>query len=68
MSTQNDDPRAPRGDRSTELERSVDELEERVVGRRVDQQRRESDDPGAPAFEQDLDSEDTSRADPDAPV
>jgi hypothetical protein len=60
--------RESRDDRSAELARSVDELEERVVGRRVDQDRRTGEDPDAPAFEQNLDPEDTSRADPDAPV
>jgi hypothetical protein len=41
----------------TDLERTVDELEERILGHRVDQVRSEDDDPAAPAFEQDLDDE-----------
>jgi hypothetical protein len=41
-------------DQRTDLERTVDGLEERVLGRRMDQVREEDDDPTAPAFEQDL--------------
>jgi hypothetical protein len=44
-------------DRRTDLERTVDELEERVVGQRIDQVRREDDDPTEPAFDQDLGDE-----------
>jgi hypothetical protein len=44
-------------DRRTDLERTVDELEERVVGQRIDQVRREDDDPAEPAFDQDLEDE-----------
>jgi len=44
-------------DRRTNLERTVDELEERVVGQRIDQARREDDDPAEPAFDQDLQDE-----------
>jgi hypothetical protein len=40
-----------------DLERTVDELEERVLGHRMDQVRSEDDEPAAPAFEQDLDNE-----------
>jgi hypothetical protein len=46
-------------ERPTDLERTVDQLEERVLGHRVDQVRSEDDPEGhdgaAPAFEQDLD-------------
>lgn len=66
MSSENDSQ--VQDQRPADPARAVDELEERVVGHRVDQDRDEDDDPRAPAFEQDLDSEDTSRADPDAPV
>jgi len=38
------------------LEQVVDDLEDRVVGHRVDQERHEDDVPDEPAFEQDLDS------------
>jgi hypothetical protein len=41
-------------ERPIDLEKTVDELEERVLGHRVDQVRSEDDDPTAPAFEQDL--------------
>lgn len=47
----------PADDRRTGLERTVDELEERVLGRRVDQVRSEDDDPAEPAFDQDLHDE-----------
>lgn len=49
-------PHAP-----SDLEQTVDELEDRVLGHQVDQVRHEDDDPDKPAFEQDLDT-----ADPDA--
>lgn len=45
-----------------DAERVVDELEERVLGNRVDQVRHEDDDPEAPAHEQDLDADDEGRA------
>lgn len=44
--------------RPDDLERVVDDLEERVLGHRVDQVRHEDDAPDEPAFEQDLDTED----------
>ena len=44
----------PADDGRTDLERIVDELEERVLGRRVDQVRSEDDAPAEPAFDQDL--------------
>lgn len=39
-------------------EQVVDDLEDRVIGHRVEQDRSEDDDPEKPAFEQDLDTED----------
>ncbi|WP_028936200.1 hypothetical protein [Pseudonocardia spinosispora] len=53
---------------TTELERSVDEMEERVLGHTVGQERHEDDDPDAPAFEQDLDEGDASKATRENPV
>lgn len=53
---------------TTDLERSVDEMEERVIGHTVGQERHEDDDPDAPAFEQDLDEDDTSKATRENPV
>ena len=44
----------PADDGRTDLERTVDELEERVLGQRVDQVRGEDDEPTEPAFEQNL--------------
>jgi hypothetical protein len=45
-------------DAPVDLEKTVDDLEERVLGHRVDQVRQEDDDPDKPAFEQDLDTAD----------
>ena len=42
---------------SDDLEQVVDDLEDRVLGHRVDQERDEDDVPEKPAFEQDLDTD-----------
>jgi hypothetical protein len=52
-----DEGDAASAERPIDLEGTVDELEERILGHRMDQVRSEDDDPAAPAFEQDLDDE-----------
>jgi hypothetical protein len=48
-------------DAAAHPDRAIDDLEERVLGRRIDQVRDEDDDETAPAFEQDADGQPADR-------
>lgn len=52
------DPGVDTPARPDDPEQVVDDLENRVIGHRVDQARSEDDDPDKPAFEQDIDTAD----------
>ncbi|HEY9415525.1 MAG TPA: hypothetical protein VIQ30_12250 [Pseudonocardia sp.] len=47
-----------------DLEQIVDDIEDRVLGHSVDQERHEDDAPDEPAFTQDLDSDEGQDASP----